>query len=145
MRRFCVFTTFTLMIAVITSCKSDSGTAEDILGKDLYLQLLDEYEFLDDFNEGLLLVCDEDVLAFGYYDKRGEAVIPLQYEAADGFREGKALTVDVRNDECVFEYIDTKGRVIDVIDYDTYICEYEDVEDIFYQAYKILKKNLPEL
>lgn len=53
--------------------------------------------------------------------------------------------VDVRNDECVFEYIDTKGRVIDVIDYDTYICEYEDVEDIFYQAYKILKKNLPEL
>ena len=69
----------------------------------------------------------------------------MQYEAADGFREGKALTVDVRNDECVFEYIDTKGRVIDVIVYDTYICEYEDVEDIFYQAYKILKKNLPEL
>lgn len=105
------------------------------------------------YHDGLLLVCDMKTGKFGYYNTKFEIALPLEYPAADTFNEGKALTVSIEGDECVFNFIDKKGKVVGTIDEDTYIEEYEDIEDLFYYAVKKainqteiqgLKNNIPE-
>lgn len=105
------------------------------------------------YHDGLLLVCDMKTGKFGYYNTKFEIALPLEYPAADTFNEGKALTVSIEGDECVFNFIDKKGKVVGTIDEDTYIEEYEDLEDLFYYAVKKaltqakiqgLKNNIPE-
>ena len=83
------------------------------------------------YHEGLLLVCNEKTSKYGYLDKKGEIALPLEYPAADGFRGGKALTAKPRKGECVFEFIDAKGKVVGTIERDDYVWDYDDVEDAF--------------
>lgn len=83
------------------------------------------------YHDGLLLVCDTKAQKFGYYNEKGEVALPIEYPAADSFNEGKALTVSVEGGECVFNYIDKNGKVIDTIDEDTYEEEYDEIEEAF--------------
>ena len=86
------------------------------------------------YHEGLLLVCDTKTEKFGYYDTKGEIALPLEFPAADSFNDGKALTVCVEGDGCVFRFIDKKGKVVGTIDEVTYDYDYEDIEELFFYA-----------
>lgn len=84
------------------------------------------------YHEGLILVYDTKTMKFGYYDKKGEVALPFEYSAADSFNGGKALTAWAEGGECVFKFIDKKGKVVGTIDEDTYTYEYDDIEEVFY-------------
>ena len=47
----------------------------------------------------LLGVYDENTELFGYYNNKGQLVIPCEYNYADGFRGGKALTLKLKGDK----------------------------------------------
>lgn len=105
------------------------------------------------YHDGLLLVYDAKIKKFGYYNEKGEIALPFEYPAADSFNEGKALTLHVEGDEYTFTYIDKKGKSVGTIDEDTYIWEYNDIEDLFQTIVEkvisevklqALKNNLPE-
>lgn len=84
------------------------------------------------YHEGLLLVLDTKEMKFGYYNKQGEIAIPLEYSVADSFNGGKALTVSAVNGECVFKFIDSKGKVISTMtEDDESLDQYEYVEEVF--------------
>lgn len=94
------------------------------------------------YHDGLILVFDKETLKFGYYDADGEVALPIEYYAADGFRDGKALTASVKDGECLYEFINPKGKVVesfgpdDAEDYE----DYKEVEDIFYHAVDRVRK-----
>lgn len=86
------------------------------------------------YHDGVILVVNEKTEKFGYFDTKGEMVLPLEFAAADGFRDGKALTARAEKGEVIYEFIDKNGKVTGTIDDDTYTWDYEDVEDAFYLA-----------
>ena len=68
----------------------------------------------------MIVVCDTDNMKFGYINKKGEIAIPCKYDAADSFRNGKALTVivkgydeDEEEYEAIYSIIDTDGDVVE--------------------------------
>lgn len=87
------------------------------------------------FHEGMLLVYDDDKELFGYYDNKGQLVIPCEYDYADGFRGGKALTLKLKDDKQTICFIDKKGAVKEVIkspsDIKGYKAVDEDMDSIF--------------
>lgn len=93
------------------------------------------------YHDGMLLVSNEKETRFGFLDKNGEIALPLEYAAADGFKAGKALTARAENGECVFEFIDTKGKVVGTIDADEYVWDYDDVEDVFSEAVEKVEED----
>ena len=105
------------------------------------------------YHNGLLLVYDKKAKKFGYYNEKGEVALPFEYPAADSFNEGKALTLCVEGDTYTFTYIDAKGKSVGTIDEETYIWEYNDIEDLFHESVEkvieevkmqALKNNVPE-
>ncbi len=104
------------------------------------------------YHDGLILVYDTQLMKFGYYNKKGEEAIPFEYTAADGFNDGKALTAWAEDGVCVYKYINKKGKVVGTIDEDTYVYEYNDVEEVFNDCVEMVQveaevqallKNIP--
>jgi hypothetical protein len=63
------------------------------------------------------------------------------------------LTLCVEGDTYTFTYIDAKGKSVGTIDEETYIWEYNDIEDLFHESVEkvieevkmqALKNNVPE-
>ena len=66
------------------------------------------------FHDGLIVVCRKDKqlgFCFGYMGKNGQMAIPFDYVAADGFRDGKAMTVRLVDKKLEAGYINRKGKV----------------------------------
>ncbi|NOV04747.1 hypothetical protein GC097_32785 [Paenibacillus sp. LMG 31457] len=66
-------------------------------------------------SEGLVLVQDDKTEMYGYIDRNGKIIIPIQYHEASSFSDGLAL---VKNDKH-YQYIDKTGKVL--IDASQYI------------------------
>lgn len=66
-----------------------------------------DFDYIDSFHEGFAEVCVAGQ-GYGFIDKEMHFVIPMQYENADGFRDGKAK---VQRDG-VWYYIDKAGKEI---------------------------------
>lgn len=94
------------------------------------------------FHDGMIVVCDTDNMKFGYINKKGEIAIPCKYDAADSFRNGKALTVTVKGYdedeeeyEAIYSIIDTDGDVVENLtesDAEDYESVDEDFDDMLY-------------
>lgn len=81
------------------------------------------------FHEGMLLVYDDDKELFGYYNNKGQLVIPCEYNYADGFRGGKALTLKLKGDKPTICFIDKKGTVKEVVQSPADIKGYKAVDE----------------
>lgn len=94
------------------------------------------------FHDGMIAVCDTDNMKFGYINKKGKIAIPCKYDAADSFRNGKALTVTVKGYdedeeeyEAIYSIIDTDGDVVENLtesDAEDYESVDEDFDDMLY-------------
>ena len=72
------------MGAVFTACNGDdnwkmrNGTADSILGKELYDKLIEEYEFVGKFEHGTIIVKN---IKYGLLDFYGDEVLPCEYDS----------------------------------------------------------------
>ena len=79
-----------------------------------------EYNFFSSFEEDLAVVglCQADVEKYGFIDKAGNAVIPLEYTQANGFSEGMAAVGIGAWESAIYGYIDKTGKTIIQPEYD---------------------------
>lgn len=54
-------------------------------------ELVEEFDYIGPFSEGLASVCKDD--KYGYIDEAGQVVIPLAWDAVRDFHDGVALTI----------------------------------------------------
>ncbi|HOM03537.1 MAG TPA: WG repeat-containing protein [Acetivibrio sp.] len=73
------------------------------------------YDYVDDFNEGIAVVCKDD--KWGAIDKDGNVVVPIIYPDISRSSEG---FICIRNDEGKWGYVDYTGNV--VIDFKFDLC-----------------------
>lgn len=76
------------------------------------------YSYIGSYNEGRAIFYDinsEGKLLYGYLDTRGQEVIPLKYESASDFKEGKAV-VKIRDNQ--YAMIDLNGNILKIYNYD---------------------------
>ncbi|RLI97118.1 MAG: hypothetical protein DRO96_01495 [Candidatus Aenigmatarchaeota archaeon] len=71
----------------------------------------DNYDFVDSFSERLARV--EKNGKWGFIDKKGKVVIPLEYDDAGSFSEGLAWVKKNRK----LGFVDKKGNVVKWIGY----------------------------
>lgn len=72
------------------------------------------YSYIGSYSEGRAVAYDisrEGKLLYGYLDAQGEEIIPLRYESASNFNNGKAV-VKIRNNQ--YALIDTDGDIIKI-------------------------------
>ncbi len=77
------------------------------------------YSFIGNYQEGRALYADTDAQGnylYGYLDRQGKAVIPLQYESANNFIAGRAV---VKLKENQFALIGLNGEVLHTYHYGT--------------------------
>lgn len=74
------------------------------------------YNYIGTYHENRALFShiDQGKYLYGYLDRQGKEVIPLKYEAANDFKEGKAL---VKLKENLFALIDPKGTILHTYNY----------------------------
>jgi hypothetical protein len=112
--------------------------------KYIFRPIIGEYDFIDEFREGLAYVrnnCEE--FKVGYIDKTGEVVIPLEYYGrferikghpkfvnSPSFSEGFAALI---SKDGKFGFVDKKGKVAVPFEYDS-TCN-------FVEALAAIKKN----
>jgi hypothetical protein len=75
------------------------------------------YSFIGAFKEGRALIADADehgLYLYGYLNKRGKEVIPLSYESASDFNDGKAV---VKAKAGSYTLIDLTGKVLNSYPY----------------------------
>ncbi|MCM3694408.1 WG repeat-containing protein [Neobacillus niacini] len=89
---------------------NDEGyTVLDESGKEITTQA---YFYIGDYHEGRAVAAnnnEHDNYLLGYLNRRGKEVIPLSYEAASDFQDGKAL---VKSKEGGYSLIDLTGKVL---------------------------------
>ncbi|MGL4799495.1 MAG: WG repeat-containing protein [Cellulosilyticaceae bacterium] len=75
------------------------------------------YSFIQDYAEGMAVVgkYEDGKSLYGYMDLNGNEVIPIQYEEASDFQDGKAL---VKLSDSTYGLIDKRGEVQQVLAYD---------------------------
>ena len=94
-----------------------------------------EYEYGEDFNEGLAIVWKgykefkSDYFKCGYIDKTGKEVIPIKYDYAENFKNGIAKVTENRKNF----FINKTGKVIIPFEYD--------YADSFSEGLAVVKKN----
>ncbi len=95
-----------------------------------------EYNFFSSFEEDLAVVglCQADVEKYGFIDKAGNAVIPLEYTQANGFSEGMAAVGIGAWESAIYGYIDKTGKTI-------IQPEYDEAGDFFEGLAKVGKKD----
>ena len=71
-------TTFTSCSHTCADLKSINGTADSILGKELYDQLIEKYEFIGNFEHGSIVVKSSK---YGLLDYNGEELLPCKYDS----------------------------------------------------------------
>ncbi|BFT75526.1 WG repeat-containing protein [Paenibacillus sp. P36] len=59
-------------------------------------------------SEGLILVQDDKTEMYGYIDRYGKLIIPVQYHEASSFSDGLAIVKDDKH----YQYIDKTGKVM---------------------------------
>jgi hypothetical protein len=75
------------------------------------------YSFIGDYKEGRALIADTDEdgqYLYGYLNRRGKEVLPLEYVAASDFSDGKAV---VKNKDGTYSLIGLAGKIIKNYDY----------------------------
>lgn len=75
------------------------------------------YSYIGSYNEGRAIFYDmnaEGKVLYGYLDTRGQEVIPLKYESASDFKEGKAV-VKIRDNQ--YALIDVNGNILKTYNY----------------------------
>lgn len=75
------------------------------------------YSYIGSYNEGRAIFYDmnaEGKVLYGYLDTRGQEVIPLKYESASDFKEGKAV-VKIRDNQ--YALIDVNGDILKTYNY----------------------------
>ncbi len=83
------------------------------------------YDFISMYQHGRAMVADtiKDAYRYGYLNKEGEIVIPLQYETATDFKDGLAI---VKVEENKFALIDKHGNITNQFHY-FYVGNYGDL------------------
>ena len=100
---------------VIKDMKSNQYSFIDKTGAEI-IPPLTQYDFVDDFSEGLALVKSND--KFGYIDTTGDLVIPLKYTGANRFKESLAAVIlfipnsDDQFGVLRYGFIDKSGREV---------------------------------
>lgn len=70
------------------------------------------------FSEGLAPLRSKSTGKYGFIDSTGRMVIPFQYDAVDGFKQGVARVFLNTNGALKGGYIDRKGKVLLALEYD---------------------------
>jgi len=89
------------------------SAADEITVKEIVSGL--KYDYIFPFNDGLAIVIKNQ--KWGYIDKSGKEIIPLEFDKAQNFKDGLAIVV--KNQKCGF--IDKSGKIV-------IPCEYEYAE-----------------
>lgn len=90
----------------------ESLNAEEIYQREMLLKTVEDYETVGDYYNGLALVKKDN--KYGYVDRNGEEIIPVQYDTANDFIKKYAK---VEKDE-KWGYIDVNGNIIIPIEYE---------------------------
>jgi hypothetical protein len=75
------------------------------------------YSFIGDYKEGRALIADtgeNGQYLYGYLNRRGKEVLPLEYLSATDFSEGKAV---VKNKDGTYSLIGLAGKIINTFSY----------------------------
>lgn len=106
-----------LMLMAVSACKQGNGNAtgteattevsQDEL--EALAAVLPKYSYVNNFHEGLAVVCDAKTDLCGYIDRTGREVIPCQFFVAADFCEGMAR---VMFNEGHNGFIDHEGNVV---------------------------------
>lgn len=75
------------------------------------------YSFIGDYQEGRALIADMDEFGqylYGYLNRRGKEVLPIEYVAASNFSGGKAV---VKNKDGTYSLIGLAGKIINTYSY----------------------------
>ncbi len=91
---------------------NESLNAEEIYQREMLLKALGDYDTVSDYYNGLALVKKNN--KYGYIDRNGEEVIPVQYDTANDFIRKYAKA---EKDE-KWGYIDVNGNIIIPIEYE---------------------------
>ncbi|MCC8122200.1 MAG: WG repeat-containing protein [Oscillospiraceae bacterium] len=106
-------------------------TGDMITGKHGYVNLAGklvipaQYDFAEDFSEGLAAVADPSGYKYGYIDKTGKLVIPYQFEGAYAFESGLAKVRTGTSTNALYGLIDQTGKLVVPMQY-TSIGEFSD-------------------
>ncbi len=73
-------------------------------------EIIDEFNYMWSFSDGLAMVRkgDFETGKYGFIDKTGEVVVPLEYDDAQNFSEGLAVV----EKDGKWGYIDKTGKVV---------------------------------
>lgn len=80
------------------------------------------YEYIGDSKYEELLIFVKQDAKFGFINHKGEIVVPLIYDYAEGFNEGRAIVK--QNGKC--GYIDGEGKIVVPLIYDNVYRFYND-------------------
>lgn len=130
-----------LIVAVVAVCITGAWAQTSAAGADAEFRItkafadsVRQYQFVDEFKDGYALVMKN--YQFGLINKKGEAVIPFEYEDAFGFTDGYASV----KKEGLWGTIDKSNRVI--VPFNYYLVGYYP-DGLFHVVLEIDKENSP--
>lgn len=100
---------------VCISCGKTEGPAEDVLSKKIYAKIVNQYDRIYDFYEGVCVVGLKDSnydYKYGTIDTKGNIVIPIEYDDVNHCQEGVCVVKTGDWSDARYGIVDAKGNVI---------------------------------
>lgn len=105
---------FSLCLLCSSCGNKADGPAEEVLSKKTYTKVVNQYDRVRDFHEGLCVVGLKDSnydYKYGAIDTKGNVVIPIEYDDVHNCQEGVCV-VEVGGWNAKCGIVDAKGNVV---------------------------------